>query len=429
MRRFFWFIYRYGLLATMRKAFRRGYEPHGMGLCYLLRHGVRRIGAKIDIPTRKGWAVNQALWSATEVDIVLTHGFGGGAESYLSHKIFNAPPSRAIFVIKPTRSVGLYSVDLHLHGKKVVWFFVAGLEAFGGLVGRKCRIVVNELVWWPTIGRAVSNESLITIVSKLLVLKRLLGAELVFLLHDYYCICPKYTLLDENGAFCWPEAGRSRCDACLKAQARRGHGLSITQWRGAFERLLSACDEIVAFSEDTKKRVEKCYGNLSIKVIPHELPVKLDPLRTISPSPMTIGVVGFLLPEKGPFMVKQLAERLLELKRHDVRIKVVGAVQKGFDMPSNVDVLGRYDVRELPSILEREGVNVAFVPSILAETFSYVTKELIALGLPVACFDIGAQRDHVAAYPKGAVIPEITSESAWQTILKLYEREFGHVKS
>lgn len=428
MRRFFWFIYRYGLFATIRKAFRRGYEPHGMGLCYLLRYGVRRVGAQVDIPTRKGLAVNQALKSIAEVDIVLTHGRGGGAESYLSHKICNAPPSRAIFVIKPTHSVGLYSVELHLHGQKIVWFFVVGLEAFAGLAGRKCRIVVNDLVWWPTIGRAVSNESLFSIVSKLLLLKSRLDAELVFLLHDYYCICPKHTLLDENGAFCWPEAGMSRCDACLKALAGKGYGLSITQWRVAFGRLLSVCDEIIAFSEDTKKRVEKCYRNLSIEVIPHELPVKFEPLRTIRPSPMTIGVVGFLLPEKGPFMVKALAERLLELKRHDVRIKVVGAMQKGLDMPSNVDVLGVYDVRELPSILEREGVNVAFFPSICAETFSYVTKELIALGLPVACFDIGAQRDHVAAYSKGAIIPEITPESAWRTILELYEREFGHVK-
>lgn len=429
MRRVFGFIYRYGLLATAHKVFRRGYEPHGMGLCYLLRHGVRRVGAKIDIPTRKGLAINRTLRSSTEVDIVLTHQFGGGAESYLSHKICNAPPSRAIFVVKPTRSTGLYSVELHLHGKKIIWFFVVGLEAFGGLAGWKCRIILNELVQWPTIGRPISNESLFSIVSKLLVLKSKLDAELVFLLHDYYCICPKFTLLDETGAFCWPEVGMSRCNECLKEQARRGYGLSITHWRRTFGQLLSACDEIVAFSEDTKKRVEKCYGNLSIEVIPHELPVKFDPLRTIRPSPMTIGVVGSLRPVKGPFMVKKLAEHLLELKRHDVRIKVVGDVQKGFNMPSNVDVLGQYDVRELPNILEREGVNVAFVPSICAETFSYVTKELIALGLPVACFDIGAQRDHVAAYPRGAVIPEMTSESAWLTILKLYEREFGHVKS
>jgi hypothetical protein len=40
----------------------------------------------------------------------------------------------------------------------------------------------------------------------------------------------------------------------------------------------------------------------------------------------------------------------------------------------------------------------------------------MALGLPLVCFDLGAPRDAVSRYDKGAVIPEMTVESAWKTI-------------
>lgn len=424
MRRFFWFIYRYGLLATMRKAFRRGYEPHSMGLCYLLRYGVRRVGAKIDIPTRKSLVVNRTLKSAAEVDIVLTHGLGGGADSYLSHKICNAPSNRAILVIKPTHSVGLYSVDLYVHGNKVVWFFVGGLTAFDGLAGRKCRIILNGLVGWPTRGKVVSNETFSRLVCELLSLKTRLGAEMVHLLHDYYCICPKYMLVDPSGTYCRSEVEMARCSNCLKMRAWNEAVSDVRQWREDYLRLLAVCEKVIAFSDDTKERIRKCYPRLSLEVIPHELPVQLKPLSHIKDCPLVIGVVGNLYHEKGLHIVKALAEYIYQIGRRDVRIKVVGKVPRNFVMPSNVDVHGRYDVQNLPAIIENEGINIAFVSSICVETFSYVTKELITLGLPIVCFDLGAQRQHVAAYSKGAISPEMTAVSAWETISRLYKRVY-----
>ena len=425
MRRFLWFIYRYGLLAAVYKAFQRGYEPHGMGLCYLLRYGVCRVGAKVTIPTRRCFVVNRTLKSATDVDIVLTHGLGGGAESYLSHKISTAPPSRAIFVIKPTHSVGLYSVDLYLRDKKVIWFFVVGLEAFAGLAGRKCRIIINELVGWPTKGKVVCNETFSLLVGKLLVLKERLGAGIHYLLHDYYCICPKYTLVDPSGAYCRSEVDMERCPDCLRTMAWNEAVSSVRQWREDYLRLLAACEKVISFSKDSKERLQKCYRGLSVEVLPHELPVQLKQLSHIKELPLVIGVVGSLYPEKGLHIVKSLAEYISHVGRNDVRIKIVGTVPRNVVMPSNVDVHGHYDVQNLSAIIENEGINLAFVSSVCVETFSYVTKELIALGLPIVCFDLGAQRDHVASYSKGAIIPEISAKSTWDTILRLYDKVYG----
>ena len=72
-------------------------------------------------------------------------------------------------------------------------------------------------------------------------------------------------------------------------------------------------------------------------------------------------------------------------------------------MPENCTVLGRYRREDMPAIVEKYGINVAFFASICPETFSYTVQELMMMGLPVVCFDIGAPSERVRAYEWGRV--------------------------
>jgi glycosyltransferase involved in cell wall biosynthesis len=72
-----------------------------------------------------------------------------------------------------------------------------------------------------------------------------------------------------------------------------------------------------------------------------------------------------------------------------------------------VTVTGPYKVEDLPSILTEFGVNICFLPSIWPETYSYVTSELMALDMPLCCFDLGAPAERVRDYDKGLVIGQI----------------------
>ena len=110
----------------------------------------------------------------------------------------------------------------------------------------------------------------------------------------------------------------------------------------------------------------------------------------------------------------------MRVGRNDVKIKIMGDICGVATLPPNIKVCGKYKVENLPEIIRDEGINVGFMASIWPETFSYVTHELMSLGLPLVCFDIGAPRDAVSRYGKGAVIPEMTVESAWQTIERLW---------
>lgn len=420
---------RHGIRAAVWRMFRRREPPKGIGLLHAVRRWVHRAGKVWPWPSPSAWRLKRALQGADEVDIVLSHGWGGGAESYLAQKIRQAPRNRAVFVAQPS-SAGGGGIDgaLHFQGK-TVRFIAGGLAVFNGLAGRKCRIVLNELARWPRIGAPVGNPTAEWLADNILELKRRVGGEMVYLLHDYYCICPKVALVAPDGFYCRSEASMARCEECLKTSGMlelEEGGIDIARWRREFGRLLSGCERVIAFSEDTKTRMERCMGGLRLEVIPHELPTAVRPCGAVKGEPPTIGVFGFLQPMKGLWLVKELAEHLLALGEHTVRIKIVGTVPDHVDMPGNVDILGRYEIEKLPSICADAGINVAFFPSVCPETFSFATKEIIGLGLPVACFDLGAQRDQVKVYPNGAIIPQMTAKSAWETILRLHARVYGH---
>lgn len=421
-------LYRHGVRAAILKVFRRKKPPEGIGLVYFLLHWVHLAGRIWPLPSVKAFPLNSAVKKADDVDIVLTHGWGGGAETYLEHKIREAPRNRAVFVVHPSESSGnVLEGTLHFRGTNIR-FIAGGLSVFDGLMGKKCRIVLNELVRWPRIGAVVDDKTAAWLADSLIILKHRLGGEMVYLLHDYYCVCPKLTLMAPDGFYCRSEVSMARCGECLKAPGplELGQdGVSISGWRREFGRLLSECERVIAFSEDTRRRVKACHPDLDIEVVPHEMPVLPALATAVQSGHPTIGVVGNLYREKGEHVVQQLAHRLWETGRRDVAIKIVGTVSGTGKMPPNVEVLGKYEVKNLADIVRRSGINVMFFPSVVPETFSYVTRELLALGLPVACFDLGAQRDHVQAYSKGAIIPKMTAESAWRTIESLYGKEYG----
>lgn len=72
-------------------------------------------------------------------------------------------------------------------------------------------------------------------------------------------------------------------------------------------------------------------------------------------------------------------------------------------------VHGSYEWRDLPGLVARYGISAWLIPSVWPETFSFTTHEAIATGLPVFCFDLGAQADalrgSLAQGGLGAILP------------------------
>ena len=76
-----------------------------------------------------------------------------------------------------------------------------------------------------------------------------------------------------------------------------------------------------------------------------------------------------------------------------------------FSRPPSLRLHGSYEREDIRHLAERYGVTAWLVPSIWPETFSFVTHEMLATGLPVYGFDIGAQGEALRRAANGMAIP------------------------
>ena len=88
------------------------------------------------------------------------------------------------------------------------------------------------------------------------------------------------------------------------------------------------------------------------------------------------------------------------------------------DAPSNIKITGAYNPSKLPDLMQRHKIDIVFIPSIWPETFSYTTSEAISMGLPVACYNMGAPSERVEQYSRGLVLNEISPKENLNQILE-----------
>jgi glycosyltransferase involved in cell wall biosynthesis len=74
--------------------------------------------------------------------------------------------------------------------------------------------------------------------------------------------------------------------------------------------------------------------------------------------------------------------------------------------------------------VDASGANVFLFASIWPETFSYVAHELCSMGLPVVCFDMGAQADLIHFYRKGTVIKLAKSRDLLEELVRVWEESY-----
>ena len=70
-----------------------------------------------------------------------------------------------------------------------------------------------------------------------------------------------------------------------------------------------------------------------------------------------------------------------------------------------VSVTGRYAEGEAPTLLRRERPHVAFMASVWPETWCFALDPIVAAGLPVVAFDIGAIPERLRAAGSGVLLP------------------------
>lgn len=334
--------------------------------------------------------------------LIVDHAMGGGANAH-RERILAAATAAGTTAVLVTYSVSTLAImaEVHAAGQPPR---VAPLESLDTLAtvlagGRLERIVYNCCVSFPRP---------LAVCRLLLDLARSRGVRLEVVIHDYFTVCPSAFLLDDRDEFCGvPDL--ARCRACLAAHEDGFVSLSgctsIDDWRRAWGGLLEAADEIRCFSDSSRRLLERAYPGLGsrARVAPHEVMtlrrVRRDPPQ--AGGPLVIGVIGSISRHKGAGVVAALAHAI-EAQAAPVRIVVIGHVDAACPR-SVVTETGPYQPVELPDLVERHGVQVVLLPSICPETFSFVSHEALAMGLPLVTLDLGAPADLARAHPLGRV--------------------------
>ncbi len=193
------------------------------------------------------------------------------------------------------------------------------------------------------------------------------------------------------------------------------------QWwtlRDAFLATVAERDiPFVAPSEFVRRRVCAIAPELSARswqLIPHGLApfAGPPPACAVRPAgaPLRVLVPGRLDGGKGEHLIAAMLETLPD----GVELMLLGCghAQARFAGDARLRVERDYRRDELPAWIERLAPDLALLPSLVPETFSYTLSEMLALGLPVLCAAPGAPAERLAAGGGWVIAPEAEAVNA-----------------
>ena len=377
-------------------------------------------------PVRACVAFLIAAERACAVDVIIDHALGGGSK--ITREEISARLAEEgvphIIVLPGTEGD---EITLHLRAPDLSHAYPDStwddLDALLARV-RGRRLVINNLGHW---------EEPLRLAARIDTLLTLRGLALDIMIHDFFMLCPSLNLLDDHDRFCHLPAPEV-CADCLPRNANitppAARSFSIEAWRGAMGALLARADRVLCFSRSSAELVRRVFPALeNIIISPHFLAHFLgaEPIVAAASPDLTLGVLGNLNVAKGARIVRGLAAAIRR-GSSPTRLILLGALAPETDpglMGEAVSNIPSYDHANLRRLLIEAGVNMVFLPSIWPETFSFVAEEVMALGLPLATFDLGAPAERIRLYERGVILPFCEGEFLLQMLMRVYLKIAG----
>lgn len=383
----------------------------------LARRGWAMVGRRISGWRRRANARRAVSATGAPSVLVFDHAMGGGANHFRNECVARwRAQGRDVVLVTPHLPTQSYEVScLGAQGERIARH--DSLAAALASLPPQSEIVLNSLVSFDDPGRVLDW----------IIARQQAGAASTYYLHDYHPACPAWTLVDDTGRYCGIPP-YERCVRCLAGNEAPFLALMpdlhLPAWRERWGRFLQGASDITAFSQASVDVLRLAFPDLPmarVRLQPHDVSyIRPQPLPLRLGLPLVIGVVGQINAYKGAAIVAEMAA-LIERERLPARIVVVGSLDNAPVSPV-LRITGPYAADELPAILAREQVGIGLLPSIWHETFSYVTAELMAHGLPLAVFDLGAPAERVRAWERGCIIPRIDARTALDSLFTLRER-------
>ncbi len=354
-----------------------------------------------------------------ETYIYFSHNNGGGAQDYIKQKKDEIKAQGKRFTcIYYDRESSLYWLEIAYDDyNKVIKnierkYIECFLEEF-----KYDEIVISEILTFPQFEEWLN---------KVLMLKKRKHFKLRMLIHDFFPICPSYTLLDDCGDFCEIK-DIDGCKKCAeKNQLVRMYTNDIENWRRLWKQFLDSCEVIECFSQDSINYMCKVYPQNNYILRPH----KVERLRKVEKAPINeeirVAIIGAINHAKGLDIIEKMADYSAD-NNLPIKYYIVGYCSRDISR-ENIIITGKYNSEELPDIMENYKINMIMIPSIWPETFSYTTTEAMMMGLPLMVFNIGAPAERVEKYDAGYIVSRIDAVEAVNELQKWYDGEKNRIE-
>ena len=342
--------------------------------------------------------------------LAFDHNIGGGASSYLEKKSKElVDEGKAVIVVRYDYQKGLYKIE-YRYNDGIINCFVPFENGISLILDyfKVTEIWINELVTYPDLYSVLKDIQQSAA-------KHHIPVKMLF--HDMFAICPTINLLDETDRYCGiPDC--SKCKKCLEHnEFVKGipYG-SMEQWRREWKEFLMSCKNVIAFSENTASLINKAYPDVhNIEVIPHKIGYlpKISKKSKITRT-FNVGLIGVLSKHKGEKIVEEM---ISIISRNDLNIRLI-LIGRSENLKNGkyFRQTGPYSRDSLPKMVMENDIDVFLISSICPETFSYTTEEVMTMGFPVMCFDLGAPAERIKKYDRGIVLPQTNAETVIKTI-------------
>lgn len=336
---------------------------------------------------------------------IIDHSLGGGANHYADKMILDyLNAGDLVCLLKyDFRQTKQYLIEFKYDKDNFLFksSSISGLYDFASSFKFK-NVFVNSLVSFPEIGQHLESISQLKNTNQ--------DIRLIVPIHDFFPVCPNYTLLDETGTYCEVPKDLKKCSRCLKKNEGEfkifEKTTNIHGWRESWNTLLDLSDEVLCFSNSSKKIFLKAYPLYKEKttVIPHDISGRYTEIYKPreNKQELRIAILGGINEAKGAKVVDGLVKHI---DNNGLKAKVILIGEISIPIASlSFEMTGRYDKNDLEKIVKEREIDIFLIPSVCPETFSYTTDEIMQMGYPIIVFDLGAPAERVRNYKYGHVI-------------------------
>jgi GT2 family glycosyltransferase/glycosyltransferase involved in cell wall biosynthesis len=342
-----------------------------------------------------------ARWRATRGRrqpsvLLISHDMGGGVQRQIeARRDALAAKGKRVLVLQPVPlKPGLCRLSDGSKNYPNLRFRIPG--EFEDLVG----LLAKERLEYAEVHHLVGHDHrVLDIIGRL-------GLPYDVHLHDYAWFCPRISLIGADRRYCGePEV--AQCEICVADAGRNieedisTHDLVV---RSAID--LAGARQVIAPSADAASRMARHFPAISPVVVPWETDPPLPPAARGSRIERVVCVIGAIGVEKG-YDILLACAREAQAQARNIRFVVVGYTidDERLLQTGRVFVTGEYRPEALQDLVAKQQADLAWLPSIWPETWSFVLTEAWRAGLDVAAFDIGAPAERIRRRGGGLLLP------------------------